>query len=581
MELLNKLKLDKLNLAMILVLLAYSFFIQLRSFINIPVYVYSDSANYATLASRFAKGDFFGAVHVWWLPLYPLMGGIFYQFTHNIERALLFVSVFSGVLLIVPVFLMIYEVTKDRLLSSIGAILAAFNPVSIRHYTSLLNENLYTLSLILSCCLAVLALKRNNKYLALGAGACFGLAFMTRNEAVVYLIIYWLFCLLSLFLIFFNRILPSKITLFSLYKLPFTVVKNFIFIILKLNWRPTGLIIVSIRLVRKNIFIQTLLLSLVGFLLAVSPYYLMMSKGFGYLNLTARSKAADNGYTPMYLAFNNQTTYSQDVWSVDTLNYDSPFLKTSLKKVRLELLIDDMINGSIKRSQKYIGIFREEFTDKALFLGVFGFIYSFIVFLFKDRKSILLNLFPLLGALMILPFLPGAERRYSLWIYPFFYIFIFVGIHGLKSLLRNKFAGGAVLVITFYFFIIVFKNYLTALPLAYASSGAVNDYVEIGKFIKDQGKPNPRIMSRREAISYYAQGETIFAPGQYFDKNEFRDYLRLWKVDYIVANMENIGDSKGLAFLMAENQPLPQWLKVLKVYGEGKWRIIIYQVLIN
>lgn len=575
MKFLKRTGFDKVNFALIAALLIYAAFVQFPSYKNIAVYVYSDSANYASLALRFAQGNFDKAIHVWWLPLYSFAGGFFYQFTHDIDRALLFVSMFSGIFLIVPVFYLINEVTKDKLLSFMGAILAAFNPVSTRHYISLLNENLYTFTLILSCYLAVFALRRNSKIIALAAGTSFGLSFITRNEAAAFLIFFWLFCLFIIFLELLKGFFTGDKTHKNSGKIK---TKN-------MKFYPLNIVLGMLSIVRSNSIIQIMLLSMFAFIITIAPYYLFMATKFGYINLSARARAANHFYQPNRLAPGHKTTWAQDIWSVDTLNYKSIYLNTEPKKVKFRAYVDDLIDGSTKRAKKYIGIFREEFGDKTLFLMLFGLFYTFGMLIFskrpEDRKLTLLNLFLIAGPFIILPYLPGAERRYMLWIYPFFYIFIFIGVYSIKHLVRNKFFGIFIILVTFYFFVFLLKSYLTALPPAFGTAGSINDYIDVSEFIKTQGKVNPRIMSRREAVSYYAHGETIFTPDDDITQDEVRDYLKYWKVNYIIANLENIGTSKGYAFLLEDKSKIPDWLKVIKEYGEGKTRIIIYEVKDN
>src|SRR3990167_8159850 len=117
----------KTNLLLICLLTLFNLYIYLSHFKNLAVFVYSDSANYAVLAQRYAEFNIDRAIHAWWLPFYPFLGGIVYHFTQNAERALLYVSILSGVLIIIPIFLLIYEITKDRLLAVSTGLLVSFN----------------------------------------------------------------------------------------------------------------------------------------------------------------------------------------------------------------------------------------------------------------------------------------------------------------------------------------------------------------------------------------------------------------------------------------------------------------------
>ena len=532
----------KTNLLLICLLTLFNLYVYVSHFKNLAVFVYSDSANYAVLARRYAEFNFDRAIHAWWLPFYPFLGGIAYHFTQNAEQALLYVSILSGVLIVIPVFLLMYEVTRDRLISAAAGLLVSFNPSIVKHVSSLLVENLYTFMLTLSIYLAVITLKYEKYYLAAILGISFGLAFLTRNEAIVFLFIYLLFGAL---LFVFKLIQQRKWSVF------------------------------------KDKLVKLELLTLICFILTLTPYYGLLSYKFGYIGLKTRDNAAKNSYNPVNFRFNNQTTYAQDVWSVDTPNFKSPFFSTAPKPRKFDVELDDLINGSRIRFSIYMKYFRADFSQQFLLFVLFGYFASLIFFFWTDKKLIFLSLLPILGSFVIMPFLPGAERRYLLWIYPYFYIFLSLGIY-----IARKIAPHYVLKILIYLLFLIFlyktlNTYIEVLPNVDAGSRAMYDstgYKEVGEYIKSLDVANPRIMSRREAISFYAGGETIFTPGQHFSKKELYDYLKIWKVNYIVANIENIGDSEGMMFLMRDEK-LPGWVKPVKVFGEGKWRIIVYEFL--
>lgn len=545
-------KLAKLNFNSIFLILivTFAFFVQFPRFKDIPVYLNSDSANYATLAGYFARGDFDKAVHVWWLPLYPFTAGIVSHLTHDIERALLFVSFFSGILLIIPIYLIVFEATKEKLIAGMAGLLTSFNPVNTKQYQALLTENFYSFLLAFSILFAVFSLRRKGYIYSILAGFTFSLAFLTRNEAFVFFLFYLGFCFLFFLVLLSNKYILDFRKIISSEKLG---IKNSI----------------------KRIFLIAFF-ALITFILTATPYYGFLSFKFGFVNLSARQKAADNAYSPVNFRFNNQTTYAQDVWSVDTLNYKSPFFSKVIKPVKFDLWLDDTIHGSLKRLVITINFLRQTFNDQLFLLVIFGAIFSLSFFLLKKQTMLLANLSPFFGFAMTLPFLPGLVIRYILWLYPYFYILLFFGVYGIFKIFHFRFLKMVVLTITIILFVQILRNYIEALP-DFNNKGNITYLKEVGEYIKSQGAHNPRIMSRREAISYYANGETIFAPGGAFTKEEFETYLKTWHVNYVVANLENIGDSPGLLFMLDETK-VPNWLVPVKIFGEGKWKIIIYKV---
>ncbi len=173
----------------------------LRLFLTfaLPRVVKWDEPDYLLLGQHLWSGQGFTSgwvPEVHYTPFYPLVVGFFNLATHNLERASDLAYALFGALLLVPVWVLSRRIYGRRTAWVAVALLAIFPPLTISVlYWGTMTEPLYLL-LIFGGLALLLAAHERQSWPAMGlAGAAFGLAYLTRPEAVSFLVaglLWWL-----------------------------------------------------------------------------------------------------------------------------------------------------------------------------------------------------------------------------------------------------------------------------------------------------------------------------------------------------------------------------------------------------
>jgi len=128
-------------------------------------------------------------------PFYPVLIGISWWFTHDLEFSGQIVSVIAGALLVIPIFYLTKEM-YGRKAGTWGAIFVAICPPLVFGSTEVRVASLYTLLLLAAVAIGWRALR--SKYLIWSAltGLMLALCYLTRPEAIMFLPIFLLLYLL-------------------------------------------------------------------------------------------------------------------------------------------------------------------------------------------------------------------------------------------------------------------------------------------------------------------------------------------------------------------------------------------------
>ncbi len=178
-------------------LLFVSFLIRYFSSTWIPTY--PDSFTYLKLSQYIQEGRYY--LDVWARgemivkPLYSILTNIFATYSNNIEYGASWVSLISGILLIIPVFILA-KLIAGRAVAWISAIIVAVNPELINYSTYILTESLATFIflVILTACYWMMKEKMYGLSWIL-IGFITGLSLMSRDVAIITIpvIMLWLF----------------------------------------------------------------------------------------------------------------------------------------------------------------------------------------------------------------------------------------------------------------------------------------------------------------------------------------------------------------------------------------------------
>lgn len=522
------------------------FFFKLNALKDFSPTLYSDNAIYSILTQRFAHGDLGKAFHIYWQPLYPFLGSLILNWVGDARMALFYVSLFFGTLIIVPVFFIILEITRNKYLSLLGGILVTFHTQLVKSYFTLLTENLYICLLMFSIMFFILALSRNKAIFYAMSGAFFGLTYYARNDVLM----------------------PFELSIIFL-----------------------GMLWLAKKYTRKEV-IRYVLITGISFTILLLPYFYINIQKFGFLNLSAKMNAALN--MPAYFSIygNAKTIYAQEVWSIDTPNYDSHYFNKPFNFWKFK---ESMFQDSVGRAKHYFRLLVEKESIINLYIIFSSIVISFIYYFRYKKAFLILHFILLFYYIFLMPFLPGIDFRYVFWTYPLIIIMEMTSLFAVAKLIsyltqqkfKNRNTARLVLLLTtvfIYAFVInhlvkAERNSLTIPGEMVKSNQRLDMYKVPGEYIKSLGGKNPRIMTRREAISYYAEGETIYIPSS-LDLNSLKEYAGIWKVDYIVANKETFPFDTALSTMIDENKS-PDWLVPLKIWNLGIPKTIVYKVRLN
>ncbi len=162
---------------------ALGFLLRLWTLTALPL-IETDGVGYVEIARQFQRSGspFDPLFH----PLYPLCIGALQPFVGDWELTGRLVSALFGTAVIVPT----YGLTRallDRSAATITALLVAVHPGLVRSSASVLSEPLYTFLLVVGAWAGWRGLVATPALLAV-SGALFGLAYLVRPEAVLYVV---------------------------------------------------------------------------------------------------------------------------------------------------------------------------------------------------------------------------------------------------------------------------------------------------------------------------------------------------------------------------------------------------------
>ncbi|MFN0277196.1 MAG: ArnT family glycosyltransferase [Pyrinomonadaceae bacterium] len=147
-----------------------------------------DGAYYTILGERFVSGNFSGGISAYWSPLYSVLTGFSSLLFADRDFSGRFVSLVAGSLLIVPAFFLIRDFF-GRPSAYVGAILLIFHPFLIKSSGWVMTESVYTFVLTTCVLSGWHAVSKGDSRFFLVTGLLLGIAFLTKPEAIGYLLL--------------------------------------------------------------------------------------------------------------------------------------------------------------------------------------------------------------------------------------------------------------------------------------------------------------------------------------------------------------------------------------------------------
>jgi 4-amino-4-deoxy-L-arabinose transferase-like glycosyltransferase len=147
------------------------------------------------LGRSFADGNYGGVLDTYWAPAYPILIGLASSFIDSVTLPALTVSILAGAAAVSLTYFLALQSYSNRD-AWIAAIFAIFFPHLINSIVAIGSENLYIVWVLCSLITGWEAIKRNSVLWSVSTGLFVGLAYLTRPEAIGYLI-FFLFAIIA------------------------------------------------------------------------------------------------------------------------------------------------------------------------------------------------------------------------------------------------------------------------------------------------------------------------------------------------------------------------------------------------
>ncbi|MCM3874562.1 MAG: glycosyltransferase family 39 protein [Pyrinomonadaceae bacterium] len=157
-------------------------------------FITSDGVYYATLAQSLLAGDLDRGLSTYWSPFYPLLISLFAGiFRRDPVQTGRIISALAGGMTVVPAYFITRRFSGRRVIALVAALFVIFDPLLIHYSLRVLTESVYTLLLTSGILIGWVAIERSTGRYFLLTGLVFGLAYLTRPEALGYV---FLLCLI-------------------------------------------------------------------------------------------------------------------------------------------------------------------------------------------------------------------------------------------------------------------------------------------------------------------------------------------------------------------------------------------------
>ena len=470
--------------------------------------VWGDEPSYLWLGRNWLTGlgySFTGYPDVHHSPGYPLLSGLVYLVTHNLELASNICYVLFGTLLIVPIYLLAKEL-YGRNVGYVAALLIATYPAvaTAPALWGTFTEPPYYFFVYSGLLLVLVAMRRGKPMAFLLAGASIGFAYLIRPEAIAYLaagggvlILVWLF----------EKRLRSREV-----------------------W--TGLALYAL-----------------GFLLFFLPYAYFVYRQTG--SWMVSEKAGVTFVTCIGLSEGDTAAFDLATWGLDSTGLEVFFFSRESYHVNMLDVIrafpTEFIQLVARNIRRFVGTLLSTPMLSIYLLPLMGVSFFRSAWSKARAKGELLLIASLTPVLVFVFFF--IQDRYIATLLPTLVIWMALGAFELgqwaretaEHLLRDT-AGGvtnrvksllsAAPAVLLLLFMLVMQPKVISL---YANTGSFRpEHKTLGLWLRDNIAVGSVVMSRYPAIAFYA--DTQWEPTANASLEELLTYARASKVDYFVVD---------------------------------------------
>lgn len=523
------------------VLLAFA----VRLFLLRYEYVLSpDGVYYALLGKNLVSGNFREGLSTYWPPLYPLLVGLSSLLFHDLEFSGRFVSLLTGSLLVIPVYLWSRD-SYGKEVAYLSVILTILYPSLTFYSTLVATEPTYTLLLMTGILTGWSAISKGSRGAFFLTGLILGLCYLTRPEAIGY-------AGLMVVIILSTRLFSNQLRL-------------------------------------KKILFNILIL-LLGFIVLSFPYTLYLHQETGVWTISEKLNAhfsvseIDSNSRWFGLSDDGQSTLADRLWAGNRIEERSHPVKAAImsgtgKRDLLNFLFLHLKALKIEYEVMIPQIFPPIFIILSG-LGLFGTIWS------KERvgREIYLLVFlisTLIGYAIMVP-----TERYLVPLLPILICWASKGFVEFENWLlkttgykNESISGRNLKLLRVLFLSALLLSLLPQItePIRAEKRNQSFELKEVAEWIKDNTNSLPLVMSTSPLTAFYSGGRHIYLPDEEYP--EVLEYARRKKVDYIVINERGVTKlTPPLKFLLDDQSQHPGLDLIYKYDKEPGYKVLVFKL---
>lgn len=474
----------------------------------------NDQVQNIILARRFGAGDFYGVLHTYWTPVYPILIGIVSFFTNSLTLPSTIVSILAGSLAI-PLFYFFVKQSYGQREALIAAVLAVFYPHLVNSSVfEVGSENIYLLWIVGSLFFGWKALQNNNVKNYLLTGVLLGLAYLTRPEAFAY----------------------------PFYFAALACVKN----------------LIEKTLVSRGILLRIAVLIL-GFTVLATPYILYLKSETGIWTVSA--KAQKNIASGAVSEFEDKEDTIPKQLSLGKT------IKSVVKEIPLSLVV-------VHKNLPYLlpiflmlliglGLFNKPWDRSRLEREIYLILFCLITFLGYAATVVQTRYFYILLPIFF-GWIAAGIIRFEIWFYDSFPKLV---TQKEFSLDRKKFLAVCLLLIFLY-----------TLPLNYFINKRDTAFEErdAGLWLKENSKPSPLVYSASLLPVFYAEGTKL--KSTLTDQEQILELIESNPVDFVITGERSEIRNTYLKGFTEKLENSPDFELIYRNNKRTKYEISIFRV---
>ncbi len=518
--------------------------------------VWGDEPFYLWLGRNWLSGrgyTFTGYSDVHHTPMYPLLSGLFYlltrQFTPSpsvgMELASDICYVLFGVLLLIPIYLLAREMYRREVGYISVFLLAIYPAISILPlFWGTLTEPPYYFFVYSGLLMTFLAIRQERIWAYFLAGFCFGLAYLTRPEAVAYVAI-------------------------------------------------GSLVLVLVKLFERRLFTRQMLIRLtlygVGFLLLFLPYAYYVAQETGSWMIS--EKAGVTFVTCIGLSEGDTKAFDQATWGLDSTGKEVFFFSRESYQVSMLDVIRaypaEFLQLVIRNVRRFVSSLLSFRLFPVYFLPLLGLAFFKRPWDKPRTKGELLLLASLIPVGVFLLFF--IQDRYIATLLPTLVIWLALGAYELglwfSQTVANLLAGHALrrrwltvlTAVPTIALLLFFTLLLPRLVTHYTTTGSFRpEHKTVGLWLKGNIPQGSVVMSRYPAIAFYA--DAYWEPTPNAEYRQVLAYARANHVDYFVLDELEARELRPqLAFLLNE-YATPAELELIYVDRSPNGKLVVFKL---